>query len=114
MREISSNGKILFWISCIVVAELTAFALLQKSVDSSKNSALYIGIAMLLFGIVVPLAFRETLKGNKIAISNLYWIIASQIGAVLLGYFAYKQTLSSREYVAVGLLLLSAIVQFSG
>lgn len=110
----SSLVKTLFWITCIIVAELTSFALLQKSIDSHKNATLYIIISILLFGIVVPLAFRETLKANKIAISNLYWIIGSQIGSVILGYYAFKQNVSRREYVAISLLLLATIVQFSG
>jgi len=56
----------------------------------------------------------DALKGNKIAISNLYWIIASQIGSVILGYYAFNQSLSTREYFAVALLILATIVQFSG
>jgi hypothetical protein len=111
---ISGNGATIFWITCIVGAELLAFALLQKSVDSSKNAYIYITTSILLFGLVVPLAFRETLKGNKIAISNLYWIIASQIGSVILGYYAFNQSLSTREYFAVALLILATFVQFSG
>jgi hypothetical protein len=114
MRAWSGNVTTLFWITCIVAAELLAFALLQKSVDSTKNAAFYITTSILLFGLVVPLAFRETLKGNQIAISNLYWILASQIGSMALGYFAFRQTLSLREYSAVGLLLLATLILFSG
>ena len=114
MRGPSGNVTTLFWITCIVAAELLAFALLQKSVDSTKNAAFYITTSILLFGLVVPLAFRETLKGNQIAISNLYWIIASQIGSMALGYFAFRQTLSLREYSAVGLLIIATLILFSG
>ena len=113
MRAPTGKISTLVWITCIVAAELVAFALLQKTVDSPKNAALYITISILLFGLVVPLAFRETLKGNKIAISNLYWIIASQFGSVILGYWVFKQSLSSREYAAIGLLVLATIVQFT-
>lgn len=102
------------WVTFIVAAELAAFALLQKSVDSPKNRALYITTAILLFGLVVPLSFREMLRGSQIAIANLYWIVASQIGSVALGYFVFKQKLATKDYAAIGLLLLATMVQVFG
>jgi hypothetical protein len=108
----TSSLRTILWITCIVIAELVAFALLQTSVDSPKYATLYIIIAILLFGIVVPIAFRETLKGNNIAVSNLYWIIGSQIGSVILGYLIFKQNLSRKEYIAIFLLILATLVLF--
>lgn len=106
----STGLKNLFWVTCIVAAELLAFALLQNSVDNTKHANLNIFFAILLFGLVVPLAFRETLRGTQIAISNLYWIIASSIGSILLGYFAFNQQLKTKEFVAFSLLLLATAV----
>jgi len=103
----------LYWIAVIVAAELTSFTLLQKSVDSPHNAKIYIATAMILFGGVVTLAFRETLRGTKIAISNLYWIIASEIGSVILGYAVFKQKLKPKDYAAVSLLILATVVQVS-
>ena len=70
------------------------------------------------FGTVVPLAFRETLRiSSGIAVSNLYWIILSQVGSVALGAFAFKQTLKPtgkpEDWAAVVLLLASAGVAFT-
>lgn len=67
-------------------------------------------MSCLLFGLVVPLAFRESLKGSKIPISNLYWIVLSEIGALALGYFAFKETLNTKQYVAVALLVVAFIL----
>lgn len=111
MRSMTSNVSVLFWVSVIVAAELIAFALLQKSVDSPKNANLYIAISMVLFGVFVTLAFRETLKGTKIAVSNLYWIIASSFGSFLLGYFVFNQTLAAKEYAGIGLLVVATAIQ---
>jgi multidrug transporter EmrE-like cation transporter len=108
----TSTIKTILWITSIVIAELIAFALLQTSVDSPKHATLYITISILLFGLVVPIAFRETLKGNKIAVSNMYWIIASQIGSVILGYWLFQQHLSTKEYIAIFLLILATLVLF--
>jgi multidrug transporter EmrE-like cation transporter len=109
-----SSLRTLFYITLIVAAELTAFTLLQYSVDSPKRAALNITLSILLFGLVVPLAFRETLKGNKIAIANLYWIIASAIGSIALGYILFNQTLTSKEYIAVGVLIAVTMYQVFG
>ena len=114
MRELSEKYQTFFWVSVIVAAELTAFALLQKSVDSSKNATFYILSAMFLFGVVVSLAFRETLFGNKIAIANLYWIVASTIGSAILGYWVFKQNLEKKDIAAIVILLIAIYVQLYG
>lgn len=102
---VNTGLKNLFWVSCIIAAELTSFWLLQQSVDKPEKSGIYIFLSILLFGLVVPLAFRETLKGTQIAVANLYWIIASSIGSIILGYFAFNQQLTTKEYVAFALLI---------
>lgn len=109
-----NNLKTLFWVTLIVVAELIAFALLQKSIDTAYNRNVNVVFSILLFGLVVPLAFRESLRGNAIAISNLYWIITSLIGSILLGYFAFHQKLAIKDYAAVGLVCVAFAVQIFG
>jgi multidrug transporter EmrE-like cation transporter len=105
-------GKTLGLVTLIVSAELTAFALLQNSVDSQRHEIFYLLSACLLFGLVVPLAFRETLRiGNAIAISNLYWIALSLLGSVVLGYFAFDQKPSGKNYAAMALLLIAVVIQ---
>jgi multidrug transporter EmrE-like cation transporter len=110
----NEKAKILLYITMIVSAELTAFTLLQKSIDKPDHAALYITTSILLFGLVVPLAFRETLRGTQIAIANLYWIIASVIGSIILGYVVFNQQLSKKEYIVVGVLLAAIAYQVFG
>jgi hypothetical protein len=101
------------WVSLIVGAELAAFSLLQRSVDEPTNKALNVAAAMVLFGTIVPLAFRETLQeGGNMAISNLYWIILSQLGTVALASAVYKKQMHAREWAAFGLVVASAGVAF--
>ena len=108
----NKNLKTIFWVTLIVAAELIAFALLQKAVDEPKNSAIYTFIACLLFGIIVPLAFKETLgNGNIIAAANFYWIVLSAIGSAGLGYWVFKQNLTRKELVSIPLLLLAISAQ---
>jgi hypothetical protein len=78
--------RTLFFVTCIVAAELTAFALLQNSVDTPHRKAFNITVSILLFGIIVPLSFRETLKGNKP--SNMRKVIVDSIEYESLSYGA--------------------------
>ena len=117
--NIMENSKltILSWVTVIVVAELIAFSFLQRSVDpkiSSKKQTMYIIIAMLLFGCIVPIAFRETLKTEKssLQMSNLFWVIFSQLGTILLGYIMFQQNLDKYDWLATILLIASAVVAF--
>jgi hypothetical protein len=105
-------AKTFGFVTLIVAAELAAFALLQNSVDTDEHKIFYLVSSCLLFGLIVPLAFRETLKlGNQIALSNLYWIVLSLIGSALLGFLAFQQKLTAKNYAAFGLLLLAVIIQ---
>ena len=107
-----SNLRTLGWITVIVAAELFAFALLQKSIDSNSNAIFNTVVACILFGLAVPLAFKETLRdGNQIAAANLYWIILSAIGSILVGYLVFKQQLSRRELLSVPLLIAAVTAQ---
>ena len=105
--------RVVGWVTAIVAAELLAFTLLQKSVDSdAKRPALILG-AMALFGVVVPLAFRETLReGSAVNVSNLYWILLSQSGAVLLDLLVFKKVIRGKDYISMGLLFASAGAAF--
>jgi multidrug transporter EmrE-like cation transporter len=99
----------IFWITLIVILELISFTLLQKSLESEKNKAAYIVISVILFSLV-PLAFRESLRGSQIAVANLYWILLSQIGSIILGYAIFNQKFGSRETFSVVLLIIAALV----
>ena len=98
----------IFWITLIVILELISFALLQKSLDNEKNRNAYIITAVILFSFV-PLAFRESLRGTQIAVSNLYWILLSQIGSIILGYAMFNQKIGSRETISIVLLIIAAL-----
>lgn len=107
-RTLSTIG----WITLIVIAELVSFSLLQSSIeDDNDYKTLYIITAMIIFGTVVPLAFRETLfDDGNMAVSNLYWIILSHIGTVLLAYIVYKKSINLRDWLAFGILFAIILI----
>lgn len=103
---------VLAWALLIVSAELTAFYLIQKSVD--EQSGIFnvkMIVSALLFAIVVTYSFRQLLYGGtNIPIANLYWIIFSQIGSVLLAYYLFNQKIYIKDWIAVVLLIFAVFI----
>jgi hypothetical protein len=104
----------LAWTSSIVIAELIAFYLIQKNVDQQASWInLNMVIAIFLFGIIVTYSFRQVLlNGTNIPLANLYWIIFSQLGAVLMGYFLFDTKIQLKDWIAIVLLFVYVIVTF--
>lgn len=111
-----NTGSALAWTSLIVIAELWAFYLLQKNVD--EKASLISGkviFSILLFGLVVPYSFRKILLGGThVPIANLYWIVLSQIGSVLLAYYLLNQKIKMKDWIAISLLFLAVIITVFG
>lgn len=103
------------WTSLIVISELLAFYLIQKSVDEESGLNIGIIISALLFGIIVTFAFRQLLLGGaNIPLANLYWIIFSQIGALILAVFFFNQIIYIKDWIATVLLIVALMVSYMG
>jgi hypothetical protein len=104
----------LLWTSSIVIAELFAFYLIQKNVDEEAS---WININMIasifLFGIVVTYSFRQVLlTGTNIPLANLYWIMFSQIGAVIMAYILFSHKIQVKDWIAIALLFVYVVITF--
>jgi hypothetical protein len=104
----------LAWTFSIVIAELIAFYLIQKNVDDQEGILNYrMILSIFLFGIIVTFSFRQVLlTGTNIPLANLYWIIFSQIGAVIMGYFLFSAKIQIKDWIAILLLLVYVVVTF--
>jgi len=103
--------EILGWTFLIVVSELIAFYLIQKNVDEKLGFTVQVIVASLLFGIVVTYGFHRILHGGtNIPIANLYWIIFSQLGSVIIAYYFFNQTVYLKEWIAIVLLFISLFI----
>lgn len=106
---------VLAWTFLIVVSELVAFYLIQKSVDEQSGLSVKVIISALLFGIVVTYSFYQILYGGtNIPIANLYWIIFSQLGSILIAYYFFNQTIYTKDWIAVILLFFALIIIIYG
>jgi hypothetical protein len=104
----------LAWTLSIVTAELIAFYLIQKNVDEQASWInLNMVISIFLFGIIVTYSFRQVLlTGTNIPLANLYWIIFSQLGAVIMAFYFFNQKIQIKDWIAVVLLFVYVIVTF--
>jgi hypothetical protein len=115
MSTISDITVTVGWTALIVSSELLAYYLIQKNVD--EESGLHIGviISALLFGVIVTYSFRQILLGGtNIPLANLYWIICSQVGAILLALSFFNQAIYLKDWIATVLLLVALIVSYMG
>jgi hypothetical protein len=106
----------LAWASLIVITELIAFYFIQKNVDD--QSVWYTAsmiFSVLVFGIVVTFSFRQILiGGTNIPLANLYWIILSQLGSVIMAYFIFNQQILTKDWIATALIFISLLVVYFG
>ena len=115
MSSISDISAAVGWTSLIVASELLAFYLIQKSVDEETGLNSGVIISALLFGIIVTFAFRQLLLGGaNIPLANLYWIIFSQIGALIVASFFFSQAIYIKDWIATVILLIALMVSYMG
>jgi drug/metabolite transporter (DMT)-like permease len=106
---------VLAWAFLIVVAELIAFYLIQQSVDEQSGLNVKVIVSSLLFGIIVTYSFYQILYGGtNIPIANLYWVILSQLGSILIAYYFFNQTIYTKDWIAVILLFFALIIIIYG
>lgn len=104
----------LAWTFCIVIAELIAFYMIQKNIDDQEGIISYrMFLSIFLFGIIVTFSFRQLLlSGTNIPLANLYWIIFSQLGAVIMAYFLFNDKIQIKDWIAIILLFIYLLITF--
>jgi drug/metabolite transporter (DMT)-like permease len=63
-------------------------------------------VAMLVYGFQ-PLIFYNALKISSLTIMNLMWDLSSDVIVTLIGLFIFKETLSLKQKLGVGLGLIA-------
>ncbi len=66
-------------------------------------------LAMLVYSIQ-PLIFFKSLQFESLTVMNLFWDLSSDILVTLLGLFTFKEKLSPRRMLGVGLSLISLLL----
>ncbi len=72
--------------------EIIAMTLLQKEQIESKRY--YLIIAMILYGLIIPIIMLKTLNYNGIGTVNLMWNILTTVSMVLIGYYYFNEKIN--------------------
>lgn len=99
---------------CIVIAEIIAFYLIQRNVDEQEGIINYrMFLSIFLLGVIVTFSFRQVLlTGTNIPLANLYWIIFSQLGSIIMAYFLFNQKIQIKDWIAIILLFVYMVITF--
>ena len=92
------------YILLLIIVEILAWYFLKKQHIEENDT--YIFLFFLLFSLI-PWILIELVRLEGIAITNVYWNIASTMLVILLGYFVFKEKINSVQYIGVGFGILS-------
>lgn len=93
-------------LTVIIIAEIITWYSLKKQHLEKDKFYLYIYFAMFL---VIPVLLLLTVKYEKIIITNMMWNIASTMLVLILGYFMFKEDITTYQYIGISLGLLSIV-----
>jgi multidrug transporter EmrE-like cation transporter len=97
----------------LVIAEVSAEFLVQKSVNDKKRGfhfALSIGLYIL-----IPIALFTLFEtANNLTVANTIWQVANIILVALIGYFAFEDNLSFVQVIGIVLAIVSAFLMMFG
>jgi len=109
--ENNTNDKLLrkdFFIilTVIIIAELITWYTLKKQHLEKDNFYLYIYFSVFL---AIPVLLLLAVKYEQIIITNMMWNIASTILVLVLGYYIFKEHITTYQYIGICLGLLSIV-----
>ena len=92
------------YILLLIIVEILAWYFLKKQHIEENDTYMFL---FFFFFALIPLILIQLVKLEGIAITNVYWNIASTMLVILLGYFVFKEKINSVQYIGVGFGILS-------
>jgi len=92
------------YILLLIIVEILAWYFLKKQHIEENDTYMFL---FFFFFALIPWILIQLVKLEGIAITNVYWNIASTMLVILLGYFVFKEKINSVQYIGVGLGILS-------
>ncbi len=99
----------MLWLYLIigVFADTANVFIAKKFVDSNNY---YWLIGTVLTVIVLNLAYIMSVKAGELSIITATWLVTVLIGSVLLGYFIFKEDISTLQWLGIILAVVSIIL----
>ena len=92
------------YILLLIIVEILAWYFLKKQHIEENDTYMFL---FFFFFALIPWILIQLVKLEGIAITNVYWNIASTMLVILLGYFVFKEKINSVQYIGVGFGILS-------
>ena len=101
------DKQALWYLFLLIVVEIFAWYFLKKQhVDNNESYTILFFFTFAL----IPWILIKMVKLEGIAVTNMYWNIATTILVILLGYFMFKEKINSLQYIELGLVVLSILL----
>jgi hypothetical protein len=102
------------WITIIFGIGMALIDVLVLGGLKAKSLGLINGLWILPIGIAVyafqPIIFLKSLQFDSLTVMNLFWDLSSDVLVTMLGLYAFKEKLSPRRMLGVGLSLISLLL----
>lgn len=102
------NKNLIILLITIIATESAAQWCIQKKLSDKKDIFLILGV--LLYGIVGVIYYHILKHGKKLAIANTLWNAGTEITIAILGFLFFKQKLSYKQLIGIGLILISMYI----
>ncbi len=101
------NKEAINYLVLLIVVEILAWYFLKK--QHVENNETYTFLFFFTFALI-PWILLKLVKLEGIAVTNMYWNIATTILVLFLGYFIFKEKLNNLQYIGIGLGFLSILL----
>ena len=102
------NKNLIILLITIIVTESAAQWCIQKKLSDKEDIFLIFGV--LLYGIVGVIYYHILKHGKKLAIANTLWNAGTEITITIIGFLFFKQKLSYKQLIGIGLILISMYI----
>jgi len=99
------NIQDLFWLSLIIILEVTALYNVKYAATSTKSW--WLSVAVVCYALIPVALFKIVQRGSGIAITNLVWNIASSLYGLGIGVILFREELTANQKIGVSLGLVS-------
>ena len=102
------NKNLIILLITIIVTESAAQWCIQKKLSDKEDIFLILGVV--LYGIVGVIYYHILKHGKKLAIANTLWNAGTEITITIIGFLFFKQKLSYKQLIGIGLILISMYI----
>lgn len=102
----SGNHTAIVYGTSMALVDVVVLSMLKAKAIGLLDGKLVLLGAMMVYAFQ-PFIFLQSLKSESLTVMNLFWDLASDVLVSLTGIFIFKEQLSFRKWLGVGLAFVS-------